>query len=201
MIIFLHRLLRKKREPKQCPWGTVLENGALFSKNGTKTARAPKYCPRDSVLQTIIRAPFRYRLFFSSMGTSNPNMILSLNLSYMNPNLSLPYYQSCITALLTFASPHLQIWLCCWKKHIQPITDISKSANISWIRPRKGGLFSVVHVSPSSHWDFWNFGTMFLVLLHLVKTSEISAIAKLPPVSRCVSQCLRCVAQYPYDPD
>ncbi len=28
--------LRKKTEPKQCPLGTVLENGALFSKKGTK---------------------------------------------------------------------------------------------------------------------------------------------------------------------
>ncbi len=29
--------LRKKMEPKQCPLGTVLKNGALFSKKGTKT--------------------------------------------------------------------------------------------------------------------------------------------------------------------
>ena len=26
--------LRKKREPKQCPQGTVLENGSLFSEKG-----------------------------------------------------------------------------------------------------------------------------------------------------------------------
>ena len=29
--------LRKNTEPKQCPLGTVLKNGALFSKKGTKT--------------------------------------------------------------------------------------------------------------------------------------------------------------------
>ncbi len=32
-----HTALRKKTEPKQCPLGTVLKNGALFSKKGTKT--------------------------------------------------------------------------------------------------------------------------------------------------------------------
>ncbi len=53
--------LRKKTEPKQCPLGTVLKNGALFSKKGTKTVPFWQSAPhlKGTVFQnSALRAPF-----------------------------------------------------------------------------------------------------------------------------------------------
>ncbi len=54
--------LRKKTEPKQCPLGTVLKNGALFSKKGTKTVplwqSAPPHQKGTIFQNSALRAPF-----------------------------------------------------------------------------------------------------------------------------------------------
>ncbi len=53
--------LRKKTEPKQCPLGTVLKNGALFSKKGTKTVPLWQSAPhqKGTIFQnSALGAPF-----------------------------------------------------------------------------------------------------------------------------------------------
>ena len=63
--------LRKKTEPKRCPLGTVLKNGAIFGKKGTKTVPLWQSAPakreallgggailqKGTVLRTIKRCP------------------------------------------------------------------------------------------------------------------------------------------------
>ena len=57
--------LRKKTEPKQCPLGTVLKNGALFSKKGTKVVPLWQSAPhqKGTVFQnSALRAPFSTKM-------------------------------------------------------------------------------------------------------------------------------------------
>ena len=58
----MHPTLRKKTEPKQCLLGTVLKNGAPFSKKGTRidallqkgTKIVPQRAPKGTILVPFI---------------------------------------------------------------------------------------------------------------------------------------------------